>query len=44
VTRDWAYFFENRMRERYAMEGVPLIIDFVPRKRRGQRGRSPSRV
>jgi GTP-binding protein len=44
VTRDWAYFFENRMRERYGMEGVPLVIDFVPRKRRGQRGRSPSRV
>jgi GTP-binding protein len=33
VTRDWAYFFENQMRERYGMEGVPLVIDFVPRKR-----------
>jgi GTP-binding protein len=36
VTRDYAYFLENRMRARYGMEGVPLIIDFVER---GQRGR-----
>jgi GTP-binding protein len=33
ITRDWAYYLENRLRERYAFEGVPLIIDFVPRKR-----------
>jgi GTP-binding protein len=33
ITRDWAYYLENRLRERYALEGVPLIIDFVPRKR-----------
>jgi GTP-binding protein len=37
VTRDYAYFLENRLRARYAMEGVPLIIDFVER---GQRGRA----
>ncbi len=36
VVRDWAYFFENRLRERYGLEGVPLVIDFVPRKRRGR--------
>ncbi len=36
VTRDYAYFLENRLRARYAMDGVPLIIDFVER---GQRGR-----
>ncbi len=36
VTRDYAYFLENRLRARYGMEGVPLIIDFVER---GQRGR-----
>ncbi len=36
VTRDYAYFIENRLRARYGMEGVPLIIDFVER---GQRGR-----
>jgi GTP-binding protein len=40
VTRDYAYFIENRMRERYRLEGIPLIIDFVERKeRRGARGR-----
>jgi GTP-binding protein len=28
VTRDYAYFIENRLRERYGLEGVPVIIDF----------------
>lgn len=28
VTREYAYFLENRLRERYGLEGVPLIIDF----------------
>lgn len=28
IIRDWAYHLENRLRETYAMEGVPLIIDF----------------
>jgi GTPase len=28
VTRDYAYFLENRLRERYRLEGVPLVIDF----------------
>jgi GTP-binding protein len=31
VTRDYAYYLENRLRERYRMEGIPLIIDFVER-------------
>ena len=31
VTRDYAYFLENRMRERYGLDGVPLVIDFVER-------------
>ncbi len=44
VTRDYAYFIENRMRERYALEGVPIIIDFVERKqRRSEGGVSPRR-
>ncbi len=30
IYRDWAYHLENRMRENYGLEGVPLIIDFVP--------------
>ena len=38
VTRDYAYFLENRLRARYGMQGVPLIIDFVERgQRRGAR-------
>ncbi|HZU39603.1 MAG TPA: ribosome biogenesis GTPase Der [Solirubrobacteraceae bacterium] len=31
VTRDYAYYLENRLRERYRMEGIPLVIDFVER-------------
>ena len=34
IARDWAYHLENRIREAYALQGVPLIIDFVPRKQR----------
>ncbi|MGE5408176.1 MAG: ribosome biogenesis GTPase Der [Syntrophothermus sp.] len=37
ISRDWAFHLENRMREAYGFEGVPLIIDFVPRS--GYRGR-----
>jgi GTP-binding protein len=37
IIRDWAYHLENRMRENYALEGVPLVIDFVPHS--GRRGR-----
>ncbi|HEV2980830.1 MAG TPA: ribosome biogenesis GTPase Der, partial [Solirubrobacteraceae bacterium] len=29
VSRDYAYFLENRLRARLGMAGVPLIIDFV---------------
>jgi GTP-binding protein len=34
ITRDYAFFLENRLRERYRLEGVPLVIDFRPRSRR----------
>jgi GTP-binding protein len=34
LTRDYAYYLENRLRERYRFEGVPLIIDFVQRRER----------
>ncbi len=37
VTRDYAYYLENRLRARYGLDGIPLIIDFVER---GQRGRA----
>jgi GTPase len=39
VTRDYAYFIENRLRERYRLEGIPLIVDFVERKERRGEGR-----
>jgi GTP-binding protein len=32
VTRDYAYFVENRLRARFGMDGIPLIIDFKERK------------
>jgi GTP-binding protein len=38
IVRDWAYHLENRMRETYGLEGVPLVIDFVPHS--GRRGRA----
>jgi GTP-binding protein len=31
VTRDWAYWVENRLRERFALAGVPVVIDFARR-------------
>jgi GTP-binding protein len=34
ITRDYAYFVENRLRERYGLEGIPLVIDFVERRSR----------
>ena len=36
VTRDYAYYLENRLRERYGFEGVPLVVDFVERAERRQ--------
>jgi len=32
VTRDFAFFVENRLRARFEMDGVPLIIDFKGKK------------
>ncbi len=31
VTRDYAFFMENRLRVRYSLEGIPLVIDFKGR-------------
>jgi GTP-binding protein len=31
VTRDYAYWVENQLRERFGLEGVPVSIDFVRR-------------
>ena len=33
ISRDWAYYLENALRERYALQGIPLVIDYVPRQR-----------
>ena len=38
VTREYAYYVENRLRARFGMEGIPLVIDFVERG-----SRSPAR-
>ena len=43
VTRDYAYFLENRLRARYGMEGVPLVIDFVERGQRTGEGSGRTR-
>ena len=34
IDRDWAFFLENRLRDTYGLQGVPLLIDYVPRSRR----------
>lgn len=41
LTREYAYFLENRLRDRFGLEGVPVIIDFTERgasRREGGRG------
>jgi len=39
VTRDYGFFLENRLRERYGLQGVPLVIDYHGR----EEGRRPPR-
>jgi GTP-binding protein len=43
VTRDYAYFLENRLREKFRLQGVPVIIDFVERSERRSERRSRGR-
>ena len=31
MTRDYGYWVENQLRDRLALQGVPVIIDFVRR-------------
>ena len=38
INRSWAFHLENRLRDAYELQGVPLVIDFVPRKRDRNRG------
>jgi GTP-binding protein len=44
ISRDWAFHLENRLRDEFDLQGVPLVIDYVPRKgrRAGGRRRDPS--
>ena len=42
INRDWAFHLENRLRDAYDLQGVPLVIDYVPRK--GRRNRSAQRA
>ncbi|MFL5824334.1 MAG: ribosome biogenesis GTPase Der [Solirubrobacteraceae bacterium] len=42
ITRDYAYYLENRLRERYGMDGIPVIIDFVARSERRPAARASS--
>ncbi len=37
ITREYGYFLENRLRQRYRLEGVPLIIDFADRERQARK-------
>jgi GTPase len=40
VTRDYGFFLENRLRQRYGLAGVPLVIDYRGRE---ERRRAPAR-
>ena len=42
VTREYGYYIENRLRERYGLDGVPLLIDFVARSERRGATRLPA--
>lgn len=46
ITRDYAYFLENRLRERFGLTGVPVILDLVERgtRRRGTEERRGPRA
>jgi GTP-binding protein len=42
ITREYGYYIENRLRERYGLDGVPLLIDFVARSERRGATRLPA--
>ena len=42
ITRDYAYFLENRLRARFGFDGVPLVIDFVERGQRRREAEEPA--
>jgi GTPase len=44
IVRDWAFQLENRLREAYGLQGVPLVIDYVPRSGRRRRAAESASV
>ncbi len=36
IDRGWAFGVENALRDAYGLEGVPIVIDFVPHRRRAR--------
>ena len=44
ISRPWAYHLENRIREAFGFEGVPVVIDFVQRSGRGRRAPGAGRT
>ncbi len=34
INRAWAFHLENRLRQAYGLQGVPLVIEYVPHSRR----------
>ncbi len=44
LDRSWAFFLENRLREAYGFEGVPVVIDFIDKRRARERGNRGERV
>ena len=44
ISRSWAYHLENRIREAFGFEGVPVVIDYVQRSGRGRRAPGEGRT
>jgi GTP-binding protein len=43
LTRDYGFFLENRLRERYGLNGVPLVIDYHDREEARRASGRPAR-
>jgi len=43
ITREYTYYLENRLRKRFGLDGVPVIIDFVQRNERRETAHAVSR-
>jgi GTP-binding protein len=44
IVRDWAFQLENRLRDAYGLQGIPLVIDYVPRAQRRRRAAESASV